>query len=80
MNTGTQLVKRRSALLESNRPRNSQLETRSDAGLEAAFGSLPALRFVFLGKDFLMPSKTHADALTLTVGSDKERSNSTGGR
>jgi len=32
-----------------------------------------------IGKDFPMPSKTHADALTLAVGSGKENSNSSGG-
>src|SRR5262245_19270543 len=45
MDIGTQLAKRRSALLESNRPRNSQPETHSDAGLGVTLESLPALRF-----------------------------------
>lgn len=53
------LAKRRQALLESNPPRNSQLETRRDDEAGAALSPFPD-RFNRAGsKDFPTPEKTH---------------------
>ena len=46
---GTRVVKRRRALLESNSPRNNQLENHRNDEPGAALGSLPATASFYIG-------------------------------
>ena len=63
----TRLAKRRAALLESNRPRNSQPETHRDDEVRGAAVESPRTsrtKKPNIGLiDFLMPWKTHNDTL-----------------